>query len=250
MAASVLLLPLDEASESHIERLIQQRVTCGWNADQVPTWIKSQKEKKKVFFWVVSAHHLKHFWPINSNYSQVLHPENPSSEQQLLIHLSQNPREATPLSNTSAHPDIYPHDPQLKPSMAFHPIGHISLNFDDEPALVDPQKGIYCISTFYISRSLQGSGIGKAALSAFDDLAVKSPISASTLTLRTMSDYNGVKTKLHARLGVPNDVPTEDWYKKRGYEVFRITDEEGFLSDAGGKGWDVRWIYMRKTLEV
>lgn len=50
--------------------------------------------------------------------------------------------------------------------LTFVPIGHISLDAwtEDERLDTSPAKGIYSLTTFYISKVLQGTGLGGAAL--------------------------------------------------------------------------------------
>ena len=51
----VEIIPLDARSDAHIERLRQQRLTCGWRAECVDEWREQQLQKKKNMFWIVSS---------------------------------------------------------------------------------------------------------------------------------------------------------------------------------------------------
>ena len=51
----VELIPWDAQSESHVERLRQQRLACGWRAESVDEWRQKQLEKKKALHWIVSS---------------------------------------------------------------------------------------------------------------------------------------------------------------------------------------------------
>lgn len=50
----IQLIPWDPYSEEHIERLILQRIACGWHEDFVRNiWCQQQKEGHKSLFWIV-----------------------------------------------------------------------------------------------------------------------------------------------------------------------------------------------------
>lgn len=53
-AAAVKLVPWDPESDSHIERLVQQRKACGWQADHVPIWRDAHLAGTKCIWWIVS----------------------------------------------------------------------------------------------------------------------------------------------------------------------------------------------------
>ena len=65
-------------------------------------------------------------------------------------------------------------------------MGHISLDSENEdPNAADPSRGIYQISTFYISTALQSAGLGSATMDKIESLATAQPLNAKTLTLGT-----------------------------------------------------------------
>lgn len=52
---AVELVPWDPESPEHAERLIEQRLVCGWHADKVEgPWRKAQIDGTKCIYWVVS----------------------------------------------------------------------------------------------------------------------------------------------------------------------------------------------------
>lgn len=51
--AQIVLLPWDPDSPSHVERLYQQRIACGWNKEAVEGWRQLQREGKIALHWVV-----------------------------------------------------------------------------------------------------------------------------------------------------------------------------------------------------
>lgn len=50
----VVLVPWDPDSRAHVERMIRQRIACGWDSEVVPKWQAQQREGKKNLQWVVS----------------------------------------------------------------------------------------------------------------------------------------------------------------------------------------------------
>lgn len=52
---SVELIPWDAESSEHADRLIEQRIACGWHADKVEgQWREEQKAGSKCIYWLVS----------------------------------------------------------------------------------------------------------------------------------------------------------------------------------------------------
>lgn len=49
----VELIPWDPTSEAHYERMYDQRIACGWRANEVPDWKDSQLKGGKAMYWVV-----------------------------------------------------------------------------------------------------------------------------------------------------------------------------------------------------
>ena len=62
------------------------------------------------------------------------------------------------------------------------PAGHISLGAKD--------PGVYMISSFYISRAIQGGGLGRAAMEAVEQIATSAPLNAKTLVLEAAATVN------------------------------------------------------------
>ena len=52
-AWKVDLIPWDYTSEEHVTRLYEQRIACGWRAEDVNLWAESAGKGGKVFYWVV-----------------------------------------------------------------------------------------------------------------------------------------------------------------------------------------------------
>lgn len=53
--AKIELIPWDPESTEHIDRMIDQRVQCGWAAHLVKdTWTEWQRSGMRSLFWLVS----------------------------------------------------------------------------------------------------------------------------------------------------------------------------------------------------
>jgi hypothetical protein len=48
------LIPWDADSAEHVERMVQQRIACGWKEDKVESWKLLQRQGKTTLQWVVS----------------------------------------------------------------------------------------------------------------------------------------------------------------------------------------------------
>lgn len=80
--------------------------------------------------------------------------------------------------------------PRQASQQAFIPIGHISIDSVNAEAnhldLDIPTTGVFWIKTFYVSRSVRGQGIGRAAMDAVEVMAIGEPLNARTLMLDTV----------------------------------------------------------------
>jgi hypothetical protein len=47
------LIPWDPESSEHVERMVQQRIACGWKYDVVEKWKPLQREGRIALQWVV-----------------------------------------------------------------------------------------------------------------------------------------------------------------------------------------------------
>jgi 7-cyano-7-deazaguanine synthase in queuosine biosynthesis len=59
--AQIQLIPWDPESPAHVERMIQQRIACGWKHDKIEGYRDLQREGKVTLQWVVSlemSHHV------------------------------------------------------------------------------------------------------------------------------------------------------------------------------------------------
>lgn len=51
---SVTLVPWDPDSPAHVDRLIKQRIACGWKQEYVEKWRDQHREGKIGLHWIVS----------------------------------------------------------------------------------------------------------------------------------------------------------------------------------------------------
>ncbi|KAJ8110157.1 hypothetical protein ONZ43_g5947 [Nemania bipapillata] len=127
-APKVNLIPWDHTSEAHISRMLAQRKACGWAAAEVvPSWVPRAEKGLKTMFWVALADSL------------------PDREPLLQAHKEKYPDETTPLHDTASSLNLVPREPS---GGAFLPIGHVAVNKEATPDLVEyankllPKEGV------------------------------------------------------------------------------------------------------------
>ncbi|KAL0258970.1 hypothetical protein SLS55_006475 [Diplodia seriata] len=116
-----------------------------------------------------------------------------------------------------------------------HPIGHIAIDAgcrEAEPLNLDlPDSGVYWIKTFYISKVLQRSGVGRAVMDMIETTATEAPLCARVLALDTL-----FKNSNH------------EWYARRGYRVIKVVQNFYQDPDPEGKIWDTKTVFMRRDI--
>jgi len=229
--SSVILIPWDHESPEHVKRLYDQRKACGWNSKFVEDkWRHLQREGKIAIHWIVLA------------------DDDPQKVTKLQTHITAYPYEAVPLSDSCRSLDGKPRDiPQ--PPRTFFPVGHISLDSQyDDPELADPNRGVYYVSTLYISNALQGSGLGRAAMDVVEVMATEPPFNGKALALGTLAREHAISefwVKVHIP---PFKVCHQDWYARRGYEVVKYKDDAIVDTDPTGQIRSFRGVYMKKLI--
>jgi hypothetical protein len=194
----------------------------------------------------------------------VLSSSDSASDQQLVEkHLSSFPSESSPLVDSATSLGGQSVTPSFK--SPFVPVGHISLDSDGADSvgkLSYGLKDIYRITNFYVSKALQGNGVGRQAMDALERMAVSKPLCAKTLALNTAAnDFEGWEKSYHA-VGVPlpevsfkfysvvncrNWMLTAlkhsiaDWYRRRGYVEYKRVD-------SNGKEWPFMAVYLKKDI--
>jgi GNAT superfamily N-acetyltransferase len=64
------------------------------------------------------------------------------------------------------------------------------------------EEGSYWISNFYVSRALQGSGLGRAAMDTVENLAISEPLCAKTLGLNAINKDDSDMEEKYRALGL------------------------------------------------
>lgn len=64
-------------------------------------------------------------------------------------------------------------------------------------------EGLYWISNFYVSRALQGSGLGSATLDTIESIATSEPLNAKTLAMNAINKYDPGREEKYEALGLP-----------------------------------------------
>ncbi|CAI7655036.1 unnamed protein product [Penicillium discolor] len=222
--SKVTLFPWDPSSEVHLKCLVSQRVECGWDKGKVETkWKEQQLKGEKCIYWIV----------LPSDDSQAKSPKNDELLQDT----------ATTINAVSRQPT----------KESFIPIGHISLDSKNPDAehieLNLPAENVFWIKTFYIRRTIQGQGIGRAAMDEVESMAVREPLLAKILMLDTVQK-DDQKREDFAKVtygGIPKTT-NQEWYDRRGYRLIKTVKDYYRDPDRNGKVWDTRTVFMRKDI--
>lgn len=221
--SETILIPWDPESPEHVERLYQQRIACGWDKGLVEeSWRGLQRSGKKTIQWIVFS------------------DSDTAKDSKIAQHLKVWPLEATPISDTA----ISFGGKSRTPSHAtpFIPVGHISLDGEVE-------SNTYQISTFYVSNALQSNGIGRAAMDTVENIAINEPLCAKTLVLKTRSKEKELTSEKWLALGMdPPTFSAQDWYQRRGYEVYETREKMWSQIDSQGRVWWTTAVFMRKDI--
>ncbi|KAJ5616240.1 hypothetical protein N7537_001354 [Penicillium hordei] len=227
-SSKVTLFPWDPNSDIHLKCLVSQRVECGWDKGKVETkWKKQQLKGEKCIYWVFAEKVLP------SDDSQAISPKSDEILQDT----------ATTINAVSRQPT----------KETFVPIGHISLDSKNPDAehieLNLPAENVFWIKTFYIRQSIQGQGIGRAAMDEVESMAVREPLLAKILMLDTVQK-DDQKREDFAKVtygGIPKTT-NEEWYDRRGYRLIKTVKDYYRDPDRNGKVWDTRTVFMRKDI--
>ncbi|CZT44459.1 uncharacterized protein RSE6_04627 [Rhynchosporium secalis] len=226
--ANIDLIAWNPDSTEHVERLFQQRVACGWKSGDVEKWRGLQREGKMAIQWVV------------------LCDNDPDKATKLNQHTTKYALESTPIHDTARTLGAKPRQPT---SRTFTPVGHISLDSESpNEDQADASKGLYCITTFYISRAIQSGGLGSAAMDKIESEAVKEPLNAKVLSLDTLANSSHSNTALWREMEMEDPAfSNQDWYERRGYKPWKFID--GHIKQMiGTKLWPLNAVFMKKTV--
>ncbi|KAI9648542.1 hypothetical protein NHQ30_003178 [Ciborinia camelliae] len=242
----IVLIPWDSTSHEHVERLVQLRIACGWDHEYVESWRRDQESGKLNIQWLVLA------------------DSDPERDAKLLKHTEMYPQEKEPIVDSAISFGGKPRDIP-SPQRTFIPVGHICLGPPSENYLnlgyVPKTEGFYWISNFYVSRALQGSGLGKAAMDTVENLAISEPLYAKTLGMNAINKVDPVREEKYKALDlvIPPVSKTElncngnfsnqEWYERRGYEVYKTVENLfGPKVDPTGKSWYWNAVFLKKEI--
>ncbi|KFZ01186.1 hypothetical protein V501_10161 [Pseudogymnoascus sp. VKM F-4519 (FW-2642)] len=246
----ITLIPWDPESQEHIDRLYIQRVACGWKADKIEKWRICQRNGSMSLHWVV------------------LDPSDPLTADRISKHVANHPDEATPLQDSAVAVGGRPRDSTSSRSLVpFMPVGHISVDTvasTPEPTtlLADPENHRFHLSAFYISKAIQGGGLGNTTMRTAEHMAA-SVLGAKFITLDTWDRRLIIgdekkewreKFDYYSTGGLLMKFDPQGWYQRLGYKVIKEIEE--FNSTSGyclkrpdGQAWCIPSVYMEKAVE-
>ncbi|KAL2114008.1 hypothetical protein VUR80DRAFT_1304 [Thermomyces stellatus] len=228
---TVELIPWDHESREHRDRLIDQRIACGWHSDKVQgEWKDEQRAGAKCIYWLA------------------IPKDNPNYESCVKTHNASYPKQASPLVDTAISVRGTDRNPTHQ---SFHPVGHVSLDMRFPAAesldLDLPETGAIWIKTLYVSNALQSSGIGRAAMDAVEAMATEEPICARTLMLDTVCKEDQMREDFaRGFYGYVPKIANEDWYGRRGYRI--VARVPGFYKEVDQGKWKITTVFMRMDL--
>ncbi|KAJ5774044.1 hypothetical protein N7457_008940 [Penicillium paradoxum] len=240
-STKVTLFPWDANSVVHRKRLVEQRIECSWHQDEVETkWRTQQIKGEKCIYWIVLVSDEQ------QARSKVKKPTITLTKAQL-THFHKGEEM---LQDTATTLNAVPCQPTQE---SFVPIGHISLDSKNPEAdnldLDLPSQNIFWIKSFYVRQSIQGQGIGRAAMDEVEAMAGREPLLAKTLMLDTVhSDDQKREDFAIATFGGVPKTTNQEWYNRRGYRLIKTLQNFYRVSDRNGKMWDMRTVFMRKDL--
>ncbi|KAK6613075.1 hypothetical protein H4I95_01419 [Botrytis cinerea] len=217
----IVLIPWDPTSPEHVERLVRQRIACGWDSECVESWRKAQENGKLNNQWIVLA------------------DSDPEKDTKILKHTEMYPQEKEPLVDSAASFGENFHSDW---TYLFRPPSENYLNL----GYVPKTEGFYWISIFYISRALQGTGLGKVAMDTIENIAISEPLCAKTLGLNAINKVDPGREEKYKAL---NLFSNQDWYERRGYKVYK--NMENFFGpqvDPTGKSWYWNAVFLKKEI--
>ncbi|GKZ29561.1 hypothetical protein AbraIFM66950_005399 [Aspergillus brasiliensis] len=219
--SEVALIPWDPLSESHRLLLFKQRVECSWDMEKVEEiWRNEQIRGDKCIYWIVLP---------AADFVGEKHEK---------------------LFDTAVSINAAPRQPtQAK----FIPIGHISVDSKNKKAerldLDIPSEKVFWITSFFVLPQHQGKGIGRAAMTEIERIAIQEPLCAKTLMLDTVERGDQIREEFAiATYGRVPKVTNQEWYGRLGYRCVKIVQNYYDAKDRNGKVWDTKTIFMRKDL--
>ncbi|KAF4415224.1 hypothetical protein FACUT_13586 [Fusarium acutatum] len=168
---TVILIPWDPNSPEHVSRMVEQRIICGWQASIVPTvWKDGHISGKKCVYWIIFPQ------------------DEPQREKYLKMHTEAYPKETEELLDSGR---TLLGKPRVPTDAKFLPVGHVALDthisdYAEKVELNFPKSNAYWVKSLYVSYTLQGLGIGGAAMNIAERMAIEEPLNAKHLLLDTV----------------------------------------------------------------
>ncbi|KAL5624667.1 hypothetical protein BROUX41_004727 [Berkeleyomyces rouxiae] len=232
----VQLVPYDAESETHRQRLYDQRVACGWGEESIDEWTRMQLSGDKTIFWVVLGEAV---------------PEE-AQKDMISKNMTRFPAESTLLRDSALTIDAAVRTPTNQP---FFPMGHIAIQhaLDTSAGLgLSPAEDFWWITSLYIAHDIQRGGFGRSAVDIVEDMLVQR--GAKTIVIDTVS-HEASQEDIWLRWRFENrglEKPAvfktnEQWYKERGYTRFGAEKKGYLISDrkTDEKFWAEK-CFMRK----
>ncbi|KAI1113135.1 hypothetical protein F5Y14DRAFT_230994 [Nemania sp. NC0429] len=205
-----------------------QRVACGWRADEVPEWVESAKRGGRMFYWAVLAEDL------------------PDRDALLKRYIAAHPQETKCLQDTATEIRLVRRQPTGRD---FTPVGHVALDIhdDEEDAKLGLPQNTVWVHQLYISSTLRGGGYGVATMAKVEAVAAQEPMKGEWMALDTL--VKEVQEEVQKQVGDTIPVASkEDWYARQGYQTYK--QGPGYIYQTpDGHNIQLRVSYMKKRLD-
>ncbi|KAG5768110.1 hypothetical protein H9Q73_013956 [Fusarium xylarioides] len=182
--------------------MVEQRIICGWQASIVPSvWKDGHINGTKCVYWIIFPQ------------------DEPQREKYLNMHTESYPKETEELHDSS---EMLLGKPRVPTDTPFLPVGHVALDthiadYAESLELDFPKSGTYWVKSLYVSYTLQGLGIGGAAMNIAERMAIEEPLNARHLLLDTVHHEDQADEEFAiANYGGGFKIPTQAWYERRG----------------------------------
>ncbi|KAK0391232.1 hypothetical protein NLU13_0733 [Sarocladium strictum] len=236
--SKVELVPWDPTSDQHFERMVEQRIACGWDYNDVPEWKQKALKGEKLLYWVKLVDDL------------------PNKEDTLKAHFDEFPSERVALKDTAT---TLGGEECTPTNRTFFPIGHIGLQIGDGRtnafSLPLPEKAVW-IKSVYISFPLHSQGLGRSAMETMERVAARPPLNADLLALDTVESSFQLKDEHLAvywegRGRTRPEVPkaNQEWYMRQGYRVIKVVQNAfDWVHPVTGEANSLPMVFLSKKL--